>query len=240
MQTGLPASLTIDSMRLREKLEEQERLDVLRLYDILNSSTDPQYDKLAQILRLGCHVKWSTITFVDREQQWFKATDGCSLKQTPRSVSFCSVSMQQSEPLIVEDARLHSHFRHFSTVTGEPHVRFYAGYPIFSREGYGLGSVCVNDTEPRSLSPRELSLIERGRDWVQAKLELRRSRLVAAGADSHQGTTTEDRWLRPRESRLQTLWQEIEEILRQLQHGAKSASPSGSHLSGPAGRSYKG
>lgn len=216
MQPTMGKTSTMESFRLREKLEEEERLEVLRLYNIFEASTDPEYEKLAQILRLGCRAKWSTITFVDRDRQWFKATDGCSIKQTPRSVSFCSVSMQQTEPLIVEDARLDPHFRHFPTVTGEPHVRFYAGYPIFSREGYGLGSVCVNDTEPRSLSPRELKLIERGRDWVQAKLEVRRSTLAAAHTDPGQGKKTEDLLLRSRENRLRTLWEEIEETLQRL------------------------
>ncbi len=211
---------TSEGLRLRTGVDDAERLAVLRLYDILDSAIDPEYEKLAQMLRLGCRAKWSTITFVDRDRQWFKATDGCAMKQTPRSVSFCSVSMQQSEPLIVEDARLDPRFRDGATVIGEPFVRFYAGFPIISREGYGLGSVCVNDTEPRSLTERELKLIEQGRNWVQAKLELRRHALSSNKGETKQPVGAYDRLWHQKQAQLAKLWEEIEGCLRHLQRGS--------------------
>ena len=166
-----------DEIRLRRRIDETERLEALREYAMLDTAREQRYDKLAEMLRVGCSAAWSTITFVDSERQWFKATHGCDLSETPRSVSFCSVSMLQNDPLIVQDARLDPRFCNSPTVVGEPFVRFYAGYPIFSRAGFGLGSVCVNDTKPRVLLPDELELIRKGRDWVQANLESRRMAL---------------------------------------------------------------
>ena len=168
-----------DEVRLRRRIDEAERLEALREYAMLDTAPEPRYNKLAEMLRVGCSAAWSTITFVDSERQWFKATDGCGLSETPRSVSFCSVSMLQDDPLIVEDARLDPRFCKSPTVIGEPFVRFYAGYPIFSRNGFGLGSVCVNDTKPRVLLPDELELIRKGRDWVQTNLESRRLALLS-------------------------------------------------------------
>lgn len=163
-----------EDRHLRQRIDETERLEALREYAVLDTAPEPRYDRLAEMLRVGCKAAWSTITFVASERQWFKATHGCDLHETPRSVSFCAVSMLQDDPLIVSDARLDPRFCKSPTVVGEPFVRFYAGFPIFSRRGFGLGSVCVNDTQPRTLAPNELELIRKGRDWVQANLESRR------------------------------------------------------------------
>lgn len=173
----------MEESRLRQRIDETERLEALREYAVLDTPPEPRYDCLAEMLRVGCRAAWSTVTFVDSQRQWFKATHGCDLAETPRTVSFCAVSMLQDDPLIVEDARRDPRFCNSPTVVGDPFVRFYAGFPIFSRQGFGLGSVCVNDTRPRVLTQDQLELIRKGRDWVQANLESRRLALSCEGAE---------------------------------------------------------
>ena len=77
-----------DDIRLRQRIDEDERLAALHMYGILDTVAEPKYQRLAETLRLGCRASWSTITFVDTDRQWFKATSKCALTETPRSVSF--------------------------------------------------------------------------------------------------------------------------------------------------------
>ena len=123
----------------------------------------------------GAGPSWSTITFVDSERQWFKASSQCALTETPRSVSFCSVSMLQDEPLIVEDCT--SRPRAFATALwspGNPLCGFMPGFRSFRKRDSGWAASVSSNTEPRTLRMDELRLIRLGRDWVHAELEIRR------------------------------------------------------------------
>ena len=161
-------------MKLRRAIDDEERLEALRQYKILDTAPDPDYDRIASILRSSCDVAWTTITLVDSDRQWFKSHPGSDRSETSREISFCSVAMHLDQPLVVDDAQHDRRFAHNAQVTGESHLRFYAGAPIVSSEGFALGAVCLNDTRPRTLFPAQLELLCLARDWVQASLELRR------------------------------------------------------------------
>ncbi len=161
-------------IKLRRAIDDQERVATLLQYDILDTPPEQDYDHVAEILRSSCNMTWTAITLVDSERQWFKAHQGFDLSETGRAVSFCSVAMHLDRTLVVDDTHRDPRFAHNPLVTGEPHLRFYAGAPIVSSEGFPLGAVCLIDMEPRTLFPSQLQLLSLARDWVQASLELRR------------------------------------------------------------------
>jgi GAF domain-containing protein len=158
-------------------VDDEERLATLRLYGVLDTIPEPIYDRIADILRQGCGAEWAAVTLVDRHRQWFKAHRGFDLTETPRAVSLCSVCMQSDDLLVVEEALIDPRFRDNPMVTGEPKLRFYAGCPLFSWEGFGLGSVCVIGFEPRSLNQPQRELLQRAGGCVQGHLEMRRLEL---------------------------------------------------------------
>jgi GAF domain-containing protein len=158
-------------------VEDDERVAVLRLYGILDTIAEPIYDRIAEMLRQACGVEWAAVTLVDRHRQWFKAHRGFELTETPRAVSFCSVCMQSNDLLIVEDATTDPRFCDNALVKGDTRLRFYAGCPLFSWEGYGLGSVCVIGFEPHTLNALQRELLRAAGGCVQAHLEMRRLEL---------------------------------------------------------------
>ena len=160
--------------RSRKRIDDEERLVALRSYRIMDTAPEANYERLVELLQAACTCAWAAVTFVDRDRQWFKAIRGLDAKETPRAMSFCSIGMQQLAPLIVENAMLDARFRDNLLVIGRG-LRFFAGYPLFSNDGYGLGSVCVLDTRPRTLLTNQLALVEKARNWVQADLDRRRA-----------------------------------------------------------------
>jgi signal transduction histidine kinase len=101
----------------------------------------------------------STVSLIDRDRQWFAGATGMSGNEDPISVSFCAYMVDHPRPLIVDDAHEDDRFRSFANVTGAPFIRFYAGVPLVSDEGYVLGSVCVIDREPRSIGDRQVAML---------------------------------------------------------------------------------
>jgi signal transduction protein with GAF and PtsI domain len=101
----------------------------------------------------------AALTFIDGERQWFKAKIGIEASETLREDAFCTYTMQSNDLMLVEDATTDQRFSDNPYVTGEPHIRFYAGAPLTNAEGKALGSLCVIDREPRTLSePQEQAL----------------------------------------------------------------------------------
>jgi diguanylate cyclase (GGDEF)-like protein len=165
--------------------EENRRQAVLDSYGILDTLDEKAYDDITRLAAFICETPKALITFVDRERQWFKARYGEDTRQTPRTVSFCDVAIQTPEKLlVVPDARQDERF------TGNPHVRraegirFYAGAPMVSPDGAALGTICVIDQKPRTLTAEQaeaLSILSR---QVVGLLELRRSHAALEAANA--------------------------------------------------------
>ena len=181
---------TVDRSRIR--IDDEERLVALRSYRILDTPQEPNYERLVDLVHEAYRCTWTAVTFVDRERQWFKAARGFDRKETPRSTSFCSIGMQQLAPLIVEDTLLDERFRD-NPLVKQLGIRFFAGCPIFSSDGFGMGSVCVLDLRPRSLMRSQMTLLEKARNWVQADLERRRSALQGQAGSSGEGVLGEQK-----------------------------------------------
>ena len=115
------------------------------------------------------------VTFVDADRQWFKASVGLDVETTPRDVSFCAHTILGSNVLVVPDAAADARFSDNPFVTGEPHIRFYAGAPLIADGGHALGAICVVDRVPRELTPSQETALQALSRQVVAQLELRRS-----------------------------------------------------------------
>lgn len=153
---------------------EAERLAALREYHILDTAAEQTYDDITALAAYLCEVPIAMISLVDESRQWFKSRLGLNERETPRDVAFCAHAILQSEPLIVRDALKDSRFSDSALVTRSPHIRFYAGFPLTSPEGFALGTLCAIDRRPRQLSAEQKTAMQALARQVMALLELRR------------------------------------------------------------------
>ena len=153
---------------------ETRRLAALREYRILDTEAEQAYDDITTLAAYLCDVPIAMISLVDESRQWFKSKLGLNQRETPRDVAFCAHAILQTEPLIVRDAFKDARFADSALVTREPYIRFYAGFPLFTPEGFALGTLCAIDRRPRVLSAdRKLAMQALSRQVI-ALLELRR------------------------------------------------------------------
>jgi anti-sigma regulatory factor (Ser/Thr protein kinase) len=155
--------------------EETARLAALRSYRILDTAPEQQFDDLTLLASHICGTPIAAISLIDDRRQWFKSRVGLSIAEAERSIAFCTHAMAQRSMLIVPDAQLDARFRDNPMVTGEPHVRFYAGTPLMTPEGHALGTLCVVDHAPRTLTEEQRQALDALGRQVQAQLELRRN-----------------------------------------------------------------
>lgn len=154
---------------------EPARLHILDNYQVLDTAAEKTFDDLTRLASVICKTPMGLVSLVDDHRQWFKARVGVDVKETPREAAFCAHALEAPEFLIVEDALQDERFQQNPLVTGEPNIRFYAGAPLTVQSGHNLGTLCVLDTKPRTLSGAQLSALGILRDAVVAQLELRRS-----------------------------------------------------------------
>jgi len=129
--------------------DEAERLSKLRSFAILDTDSDPKFDRIAEMARRQFDAPIALVSLVDESRQWFKARCGLSATETDRDVAFCAHAILQDSVFCVLDALADPRFSENPLVTGEPHIRFYAGAPLKTQDGYSLGTLCVLDTQSR-------------------------------------------------------------------------------------------
>jgi GAF domain-containing protein len=164
---------------------ENERLAALKSYQILDTAGEQSYDDITALAAHICEVPIAMISLVDEARQWFKSKVGLEQEETSREVAFCAHAILQHEPFIVRDAVKDSRFSENPLVTGEPHIRFYAGFPLVNTEGLALGTLCVIDREPRQLSAGQDKAMQALSRQVMALLEFRRVSARLADALEH-------------------------------------------------------
>lgn len=133
-------------------LDETQRLMSLHSLRILDTGPEDRYDRITRMAKRLFDVEIALISLVDSDRQWFKSKQGLSACETPREVSFCGHAILGNEIFIVEDALEDPRFADNPLVTGEPKVRFYAGCPVRTPEGQRIGTLCIVDPLPRTLS----------------------------------------------------------------------------------------
>ena len=156
-----------------DAISEQKRLDALARYDILDTPGEEAFDRITRLVRRLLRVPIATVTFVDAHRQWFKSSQGLAYCEGERRHAFCGVTIRQPDMLIVPDTRLDSRFVDNPAVTGDPHLRFYAGMPLISAEGHGIGTVCAADTVLRRMEPEDVSALTDLTAIAMEQLELR-------------------------------------------------------------------
>ena len=158
------------------KTEAREK--ALAELKIMDTAPEPEFDELVELAAAICGVPISLISLVDRDRQWFKSAVGLEKRETPIEAAFCAHAIQQDGLFVVEDAVSDTRFVHNDLVTGEPHLRFYAGMPLTMQDGCAIGTLCVIDRKPRILTEqqkRALGVLSR---QVEARLEMRSQRLA--------------------------------------------------------------
>jgi len=166
---------------------EQERLESLQSYHILDTATEQDFDELTELASVICGTPIALISLVDKDRQWFKSVKGLPVSQTDRAYSFCAHAIISSDEIFeVEDAQTDDRFKDNPLVTGDPNITFYAGVPLVNEDGFALGSLCVIDNEKKKLSQQQRSALKTLAHQVINKLELRRKATEAQDANEQQ------------------------------------------------------
>jgi len=153
---------------------EAARLETLRQYQVLDTDSEEAFDDLTRLAAYICDTPTALISLVDANRQWFKARVGIQARETPRNISLCGHAIIHQGCFIVEDALFDERFADNPLVINEPFIRFYAGMPLISPEGFAIGTLCVMDRKPRQLDDKQIDALERLSNQVMSQLELRR------------------------------------------------------------------
>lgn len=152
---------------------EEQRLQALTALNILDTLPEKDFDDIALIAAQICAAPMSIISLIDDKRQWFKSKIGLEVNEFTRDVSFCSHTILQDDVLVVNNTTIDERFSGNPLVTGEPGVRFYAGVPLHSLDGYVIGSVCVIDTVERELASGQVEALRALSNQVTKLLQIR-------------------------------------------------------------------
>ena len=144
---------------------------------LLDTLPEPEFDRVTALAAKVFEVPIALVSLVDADRQWFKSCVGIAGSETDRDVAFCAYAIVRKDTMVVPDAALDPRFVDNPFVTGEPHVRFYAGAPLVTSQGHALGTLCIVDTKPRELSAAQVAMLESLAaivvDLVEARLGFR-------------------------------------------------------------------
>ena len=171
-------------------LADSERLTRLREYHLLDSAPEPEFDAIVCTAAAHAGVPISTISLIDYNRAWFKASIGMDVAEMPLEASICAVAMRSDEVFVVPDASCDARFQDMPGVADGIRIRFYAGAPLRTRDGVSLGVLCVIDVEARdALEADERRMLETLARRTVAAFELRRDMIA------DRDTLTQAAWL---------------------------------------------
>lgn len=124
---------------------ERDRLAALDKFDVLDLPREQPFDRIAQLIRSIFGVEIGIVSMIDGHRQWYKASEGIGQEQAPLENTFCRFTVQSDDPVVVKNATQDARFAANPHVTGEPHIRFYAGVPLRTRQGHNIGTLCAID-----------------------------------------------------------------------------------------------
>ncbi len=153
---------------------ERQRLQALEAYDIMDTEPEAAFDEIAQLAADICGTPIAVVNLIGGDRQFFKAEVGLGVRETPLETSFCAHAILEEDFLEVPDATRDRRFDCNPLVTGESHLRFYAGALLKSAEGWPIGTLCVLDTAPKQLSELQQRTLKVLARQVMAQLDARR------------------------------------------------------------------
>ena len=154
---------------------EVARLQALDRQDVLDTTPEPAFDRIADLAHTLADVPVAMVNFVDSERRWCKAFTGTPTTEIPRALSFCEIAVESNDILYVPDTTADPHYADHPLVTGPPYMRFYMGVPLRVEDGQAIGTLCVLDHVPRRLSKEQRTAIRHLASVVERELAFRQS-----------------------------------------------------------------
>lgn len=152
--------------------DEQARLKELRSLDLLDTSSEERFDRLTRIASRLFDVPIALVTLVDEDRQWFKSSVGLDAPETSREISFCGHVILDNRVMVVENTDDDARFCDNPLTQEAPHIRFYAGCPLRSLDGYNLGTLCLIDRMPRKFTESDVELLQDLAAMAEREIEL--------------------------------------------------------------------
>ena len=154
---------------------EADRLNALRRYNVLDTAPETALDEISRLAARICGTPIALISLIDNTRQWFKSRVGWEALELSCDISFCAHTIQQTGLFVIQDVLTDERFATNPLVMSAPNIRFYAGMPLITSEGYTLGTLCVMDRVPRELNFEQEEALQVLSRQVVAQLELKRS-----------------------------------------------------------------
>lgn len=162
---------------------EQERLQALHRYDVLDTMPEAAFDDLCGLAAFICGTPVAHVSLIDGDRQFLKSIHGMGVQGLPRDMTFCAHAIVEDGVFVVPDLSLDRRFASHPFVKADPHVRFYAGAPLVTNDGYALGTLCVFDVVPRHLDPQQVTALAALSRQVLDQLDLRRNNSLLETAE---------------------------------------------------------
>lgn len=184
--------------------EEAERIAVVRRYDVLDSPPDGAFERITALAARLFDVPIAIVSIVDTDRIWFKSHHGLEATEIDRTSGLCASAIMQHEPWVLTDASLDPRALANPLVAGDFGLRFYAGVPLTTHDGFNLGSLCLIDKEPREITEAQLATLADLAALVMDELELRLSSRKAVELEATLRHTAEDMLRSMRDNRRRT------------------------------------
>lgn len=153
---------------------EIDRLRNLKSLDILDTPAEERFDRLTRLASGLFDVPIALVSLVDANRQWFKSSFGLTAREMPRVISFCGHAILEDDVFVVNDAATDGRFADNPLVTRKPKIKFYAGCPLTSPDGYKIGTISLIDRKPREFSAEDSARLKDLAAMVEREIELSR------------------------------------------------------------------